>query len=68
VAKSCRPRVFMTRMNGKRHFPSSLLCRKGEREFHINFEDFIRDLRERGYSPGAVRSYAAQPSILGAAL
>jgi len=47
----------MTRMNGKRHSPSPLLCRKAEREFHINFEGFIRDLGERGYSPVAVRSY-----------
>ena len=49
----------MTRMNGKRQSPSLLLCRKAEREFHISFEDFIRDLRERGYSPGAVRSYGS---------
>ena len=47
----------MIRMNEKRHSPSPRLCRKAQREFHINLQDFLRDLRERGYSPGAVRSY-----------
>lgn len=45
-------------MKGNRHRPSSLLCGKAEREFHITFEGFIRDLRKRRYSPDAVRSYS----------
>ena len=49
--------VFMIRMNEKRHSPSPLLCRKAQLEFHINLQNFLRDLRERGYSPGTVRSY-----------
>src|SRR5262245_38169457 len=44
-------------MNEKRYRPSSQLCRKAQREFHISFEGFIRDLRRGGYSPDVVRSY-----------
>jgi site-specific recombinase XerD len=55
----------MTRMNGKQHFPSIPLCRRAEREFHISFENFLRDLSERGYSPSAVRSYGGVANHFG---